>query len=151
MICWYAILCFEWFKTFAFSMPIKSIKLNTFVLKGWQNKSPLQNLCWYSCMKSVHTCLLFQSTQWKSSGREITKSGLHMPGRDPVFTSPVSAAKPSTPVSAPQHNTPKEVKTSLGTAFSLTFVPEYSEKSLHLECYCNAGHTLDNYQVLTDF
>uniref|UniRef100_A0AAQ5Y7N5 GC-rich promoter binding protein 1-like 1 n=1 Tax=Amphiprion ocellaris TaxID=80972 RepID=A0AAQ5Y7N5_AMPOC len=47
-------------------------------------------------------------TQWKSGGREITKSGLHMPGRDSVFTSPISAAKPSTPVSAPQHNTPKE-------------------------------------------
>ncbi|PWA17556.1 hypothetical protein CCH79_00011311, partial [Gambusia affinis] len=49
-----------------------------------------------------------KSTQWKAGGREITKSGLHMPGRDSVFTSPVSAAKPSTPVSAPQHNTQKE-------------------------------------------
>lgn len=41
-----------------------------------------------------------------------------MSGRDPVFTSPVSAAKPSTPVSAPQHNTPKEVKTQWETVFS---------------------------------
>uniref|UniRef100_G3PUN9 GC-rich promoter binding protein 1-like 1 n=1 Tax=Gasterosteus aculeatus TaxID=69293 RepID=G3PUN9_GASAC len=49
-----------------------------------------------------------KSTQWKSGGREITKSGLHMPGRDSVFTSPVSAAKPSPPVSAPQHFNSKE-------------------------------------------
>ncbi|KAF3858688.1 hypothetical protein F7725_011889, partial [Dissostichus mawsoni] len=48
------------------------------------------------------------SNQWKSGGREITKSGLHMPGRDSVFTSPVSAAKPSPPLSAPQHNPTKE-------------------------------------------
>lgn len=54
-------------------------------------------------------CPFSQSTQWKSVGREINKSGLHMQGRDSVFTSPVSAAKSSTPVSAPQHNTPKEV------------------------------------------
>ncbi|XP_028329052.1 vasculin-like protein 1 isoform X1 [Gouania willdenowi] len=47
-------------------------------------------------------------TKWKPSGREIAKSGLHMPGRDSVFTSAVSAAKPSTPVSAPLHNTSKE-------------------------------------------
>lgn len=47
----------------------------------------------------------------------MTKSSLHMSGRDPVFTSPVSAAKPSTPVSAPQHNTPKEVRTQLETFF----------------------------------
>uniref|UniRef100_A0A8C6U7S9 GC-rich promoter binding protein 1-like 1 n=1 Tax=Neogobius melanostomus TaxID=47308 RepID=A0A8C6U7S9_9GOBI len=48
-----------------------------------------------------------KSTQWKASGREITKSGLHVPGRDSVFTSPVSAAKLSTPNCAPQQNTPK--------------------------------------------
>lgn len=119
---------------FLCTQPIKSIRrISAERMK--KNKSPLQNLCWYACMNSVHTCLLFQSTQWKSSGREITKSGLHMPGRDPVFTSPVSAAKPSTPVSAPQHNTPKEVRTSFGTARSLTVghFPECSEKFLHLE------------------
>ncbi|XP_068604853.1 vasculin-like protein 1 isoform X2 [Brachionichthys hirsutus] len=49
-----------------------------------------------------------KSAQWKSGGREIPKTGLHMPGRDSVFTSPVSAAKPSAPVGAPQHNAPKE-------------------------------------------
>lgn len=54
-----------------------------------------------------------QSAQWKSGGREITKPGLHMQGRDPVFTSPMSAAKPSTPVSAPQHNPQKEVSAVL--------------------------------------
>lgn len=62
------------------------------------------------CVTQRTVCLLLQSTQWKSGGREPAKSGLHMPGRDSVFTSPVSAAKPSTPVSAPQHNTPKEVR-----------------------------------------
>lgn len=90
-------------------------------------------LCWLSdCtrwlilhprafMQTYLNCLCFspQSTQWKSSGREMTKSSLHMSGRDPVFTSPVSAAKPSTPVSAPQHNTPKEVKTQWETLFLL--------------------------------
>lgn len=69
----------------------------------------LWQLCVAGLLVTVVICPLFQSTQWKSSGREITKSGLHMPGRDSVLTSPVSAAKPSTPVSAPQHNTPKEV------------------------------------------
>lgn len=64
-------------------------------------------------------CPFFQSTQWKSGGREINKSGLHMQGRDSVFTSPVSAAKPSTPVSAPQHNTPKEVSSD-GRILTLT-------------------------------
>uniref|UniRef100_A0A3Q2XTB6 GC-rich promoter binding protein 1 like 1 n=1 Tax=Hippocampus comes TaxID=109280 RepID=A0A3Q2XTB6_HIPCM len=44
-----------------------------------------------------------KSTQWKAGARELAKSG-----RDSVFTNPVSAAKPSTPVSALQHNTPKE-------------------------------------------
>lgn len=76
--------------------------------------------CIRACfMQTYLNCLCFppQSTQWKSSGREMTKSSLHMSGRDPVFTSPVSAAKPSTPVSAPQHNTPKEVKTQLETLF----------------------------------
>lgn len=65
-----------------------------------------------------------------------------MPGRDPVFTSPVSAAKPSTPVSAPQHNTPKEVRTSLGTALSLTVghLPDCIEKSLNLELLVLVTH-----------
>lgn len=61
------------------------------------------------CFVKFGARAFFQSTQWKSGGREINKPGLHMQGRDSVFTSPVSAAKPSTPVSAPQHNAPKEV------------------------------------------
>ncbi|XP_070988244.1 vasculin-like protein 1 isoform X1 [Oncorhynchus clarkii lewisi] len=44
--------------------------------------------------------------QWKPSGRDSTKPGLHLSGRDSVFTSPVSAAKPATQLHS--HNTPKE-------------------------------------------
>ncbi|XP_051944774.1 vasculin-like protein 1 isoform X2 [Hippocampus zosterae] len=44
-----------------------------------------------------------KSTQWKAGARELAKSG-----RDSVFTNAASAAKPNTPVSALQHNTPKE-------------------------------------------
>uniref|UniRef100_A0A673WC85 GC-rich promoter binding protein 1 like 1 n=1 Tax=Salmo trutta TaxID=8032 RepID=A0A673WC85_SALTR len=47
--------------------------------------------------------------QWKPSGRDSTKPGLHLSGRDSVFTSPVSAAKPSAPATQlHSHNTPKE-------------------------------------------
>uniref|UniRef100_A0A4W5M939 GC-rich promoter binding protein 1 like 1 n=1 Tax=Hucho hucho TaxID=62062 RepID=A0A4W5M939_9TELE len=47
--------------------------------------------------------------QWKMSGRDPTKPGLHLSGRDSVFTSPVSAAKPSTPATQLHSlNTPKE-------------------------------------------
>ncbi|XP_067108476.1 vasculin-like protein 1 isoform X1 [Osmerus mordax] len=49
-----------------------------------------------------------KSAQWKPSGRDISKPGLHLAGRDSVFTSPVSATKPSHPTSTPPHNTPKE-------------------------------------------
>ncbi|XP_019901149.1 vasculin-like protein 1 isoform X2 [Esox lucius] len=53
--------------------------------------------------------------QWKPSGRDSTKPGLHLSGRDSVFTSPVSAAKPSATATATQlhtHNTPKEQPSS---------------------------------------
>ncbi|KAM9458649.1 vasculin-like protein 1 isoform 2-T5 [Salvelinus alpinus] len=47
--------------------------------------------------------------QWKPSGRDSTKPGLHLSGRDSVFTSPVSAAKPSAPATQlHSHNTPRE-------------------------------------------
>lgn len=49
-----------------------------------------------------------QTGPWKPNGRE-TKVGLHFSGRDSAFTSPVSATKPLTPVSAPPHGAPKEV------------------------------------------
>uniref|UniRef100_A0A3P8PP54 GC-rich promoter binding protein 1-like 1 n=1 Tax=Astatotilapia calliptera TaxID=8154 RepID=A0A3P8PP54_ASTCA len=72
------------------------------------SKAPITGSSVYKNLVPKPAVAPTKSTQWKSSGREITKSGLHMPGRDSVFTSPVSAAKPSTPVSAPQHNTTKE-------------------------------------------
>lgn len=72
------------------------------------NKTPISGSSVYKNLVPKPAVAPTKSTQWKSGGREITKSGLHMPGRDSVFTSPVSAAKPSTPVSAPPHNTPKE-------------------------------------------
>uniref|UniRef100_A0A8C3FYS4 GC-rich promoter binding protein 1 like 1 n=1 Tax=Cyclopterus lumpus TaxID=8103 RepID=A0A8C3FYS4_CYCLU len=72
------------------------------------NKVPISGSSIYKNLVPKPAVVSTKSTQWKSSGREIIKSGLHMPGRDSVFTSPVSAAKPSTPVSAPQHNTQKE-------------------------------------------
>uniref|UniRef100_A0A8C9X5X0 GC-rich promoter binding protein 1 like 1 n=1 Tax=Sander lucioperca TaxID=283035 RepID=A0A8C9X5X0_SANLU len=72
------------------------------------SKAPIAGSSIYKNLVPKPAVAPTKSTQWKSGGREITKSGLHMPGRDSVFTSPVSAAKPSTPVSAPQHNTPKE-------------------------------------------
>ncbi|KAK0134399.1 Vasculin-like protein 1 [Merluccius polli] len=56
-----------------------------------------------------------KSTQWKAGGREVSKPGLHMPGRDSLFTSPVSAAKPSLPASTPPHSTPKEQQPSSTT------------------------------------
>uniref|UniRef100_A0A671UNU2 GC-rich promoter binding protein 1 like 1 n=1 Tax=Sparus aurata TaxID=8175 RepID=A0A671UNU2_SPAAU len=72
------------------------------------SKAPIAGSSVYKNLVPKPAVAPTKSTQWKSGGREITKSGLHMPGRDSVFTSPVSAAKPSTPVSAPQHNTQKE-------------------------------------------
>lgn len=72
------------------------------------SKAPITGSSVYKNLVPKPAVAPTKSTQWKPGGREITKSGLHMPGRDSVFTSPVSAAKPSTPVSAPQHNTPKE-------------------------------------------
>uniref|UniRef100_A0A7N9AZX8 GC-rich promoter binding protein 1 like 1 n=1 Tax=Mastacembelus armatus TaxID=205130 RepID=A0A7N9AZX8_9TELE len=77
------------------------------------NKAPIPGSSVYKNLVPKPAVAPTKSTQWKSSGREITKSGLHMPGRDSVFTSPVSAAKPSTPASAPQHNTPKEHPSSM--------------------------------------
>ncbi|KAL0966287.1 hypothetical protein UPYG_G00293410 [Umbra pygmaea] len=51
--------------------------------------------------------------QWKPSGRDSTKPGLHLSGRDSVFTSPVSAAKPSAPASQlHSHSAPKEQPSS---------------------------------------
>ncbi|KAM9427636.1 vasculin-like protein 1 isoform 2-T4 [Salvelinus alpinus] len=47
--------------------------------------------------------------QWKPGGRDSIKPGLHLSGRDSVFTSPVSAAKPYASATQLQsHNTPKE-------------------------------------------
>ena len=54
--------------------------------------------------------------QWKPSGRDSIKPGLHLSGRDSVFTSPVSAAKPYASATQLQsHNTPKEVRAALQT------------------------------------
>ncbi|KAK6310907.1 hypothetical protein J4Q44_G00189620 [Coregonus suidteri] len=47
--------------------------------------------------------------QWKPSGRDSTKPGIHLSGRDSVFTSPVSTAKPSAPgTQLHSHNNSKE-------------------------------------------
>lgn len=56
-----------------------------------------------------------KGNQWKAGGREGSKPGLHMTGRDSLFTSPVSAAKPSLPASTPLHNTHKEQQPSSTT------------------------------------
>uniref|UniRef100_A0A674NQT1 GC-rich promoter binding protein 1 like 1 n=1 Tax=Takifugu rubripes TaxID=31033 RepID=A0A674NQT1_TAKRU len=80
----------------------------TGVLPTNGSKAPIAGSSVYKNLVPKPAVAPTKSTQWKSGGREINKSGLHMQGRDSVFTSPVSAAKPSTPVSAPQHNTPKE-------------------------------------------
>uniref|UniRef100_A0A8C6LJX7 GC-rich promoter binding protein 1 like 1 n=1 Tax=Nothobranchius furzeri TaxID=105023 RepID=A0A8C6LJX7_NOTFU len=72
------------------------------------SKAPITGSSVYKNLVPKPAVAPTKSTQWKSGGREITKPGLHVPGRDSVFTSPVSAPKPSTPVSAPQHNTQKE-------------------------------------------
>ncbi|XP_041848933.1 vasculin-like protein 1 isoform X4 [Melanotaenia boesemani] len=72
------------------------------------SKTPITGSSVYKNLVPKPAVAPTKSTQWKSGGREITKSGLHVTGRDSVFTSPVSAAKPSTPVSAPQHNAQKE-------------------------------------------
>lgn len=45
-----------------------------------------------------------KSAQWKPSGREVSKPGLHLSGRDSVFTSPPGIA----PGNAPPHHAPKE-------------------------------------------
>ncbi|XP_035993840.1 vasculin-like protein 1 [Fundulus heteroclitus] len=76
------------------------------------SKAPLTGSSVYKNLVPKPAVAHTKNPQWKSGGREITKSGLHMPGRDSVFTSPVSAAKPSPPVSAPQHNTQKEQPSS---------------------------------------
>ncbi|XP_010784081.1 vasculin-like protein 1, partial [Notothenia coriiceps] len=72
------------------------------------SKTPMASSSIYKNLVPKPAVAPTKSNQWKSGGREITKSGLHMPGRDSVFTSPVSAAKPSPPLSAPQHNPTKE-------------------------------------------
>lgn len=57
--------------------------------------------------------------QWKPSGRDSIKPGLHLSGRDSVFTSPVSAAKPYASATQLQsHNTPKEVRAALQTPYT---------------------------------
>lgn len=72
------------------------------------SKAPIAGSSVYKNLVPKPAVAATKSTQWKAGGREITKSGLHVPGRDSVFTSPVSAAKLSTPNSVPQQNTPKE-------------------------------------------
>ncbi|KAM6948177.1 vasculin-like protein 1 [Aplochiton taeniatus] len=76
------------------------------------SKTPISGSSVYKNLVPKPAVAPTKSTQWKPSGREVTKPGLHLPGRDSVFTSPVSAAKPSPPASAPQHNTPKELPSS---------------------------------------
>uniref|UniRef100_A0A667YJE2 GC-rich promoter binding protein 1 like 1 n=1 Tax=Myripristis murdjan TaxID=586833 RepID=A0A667YJE2_9TELE len=76
------------------------------------SKAPIAGSSVYKNLVPKPAVAPTKSTQWKPSGREVTKSGLHMPGRDSVFTSPVSAAKPSTPTSVPPHSTPKEHSSS---------------------------------------
>ncbi|KAM8850223.1 vasculin-like protein 1 isoform 1-T4 [Spinachia spinachia] len=76
------------------------------------SKVPISGFSIYKNLVPKPAVAPTKSTQWKSGGREITKPGLHMPGRDSVFTSPVSAAKPSPAVSAPQHSNPKELPSS---------------------------------------
>ncbi|KAK5919063.1 hypothetical protein CgunFtcFv8_022990 [Champsocephalus gunnari] len=66
------------------------------------SKTPMASSSIYKNLVPKPAVAPTKSNQWKSGGREITKSGLHMPGRDSVFTSPVSAAKPSPP---PQRTT----------------------------------------------
>ncbi|KAJ8012277.1 hypothetical protein DPEC_G00067000 [Dallia pectoralis] len=59
-----------------------------------------------------------KTPQWKPSGRDSIKAGLHLSGRDSIFTSPVSAAKVSVPATASQlhnHSTPKEQRPSSTT------------------------------------
>ncbi|XP_037538065.1 vasculin-like protein 1 [Nematolebias whitei] len=76
------------------------------------SKAPITGSSVYKNLVPKPALAPTKSSQWKSGAREITKSGLHMPGRDSVFTSPVSAAKPSTTVSAPPHTTQKELPSS---------------------------------------
>lgn len=65
------------------------------------NKAPIAGSSVY---KNLVPKPITKSAQWK----QPAKPGLHLSGRDSVFTSPVSAAKPSPPASAPPHSTPKE-------------------------------------------
>ncbi|KAG5849974.1 hypothetical protein ANANG_G00077380 [Anguilla anguilla] len=60
-----------------------------------------------------------KSGPWKPSGRE-TKAGFHFSGRDSAFTSPASATKPLTPVSAAPHAPPKEPPSSTTPPIDVT-------------------------------
>ncbi|XP_064189718.1 vasculin-like protein 1 [Anguilla rostrata] len=60
-----------------------------------------------------------KSGPWKPSGREA-KPGFHFSGRDSAFTSPASATKPSTPVSAAPHAPPKEPPSSTTPPIDVT-------------------------------